>query len=139
MTSSAEPSARVAVLAPLPFSLYFIWRIFQNPFIILGERGVSINNAYSEFFIPYQEIEGCGAGPGLVINTKRSGKIFSAAFDSSLFGKSVRREIEKEIAVRIKAPKHDSSVKFEKGYTMGAPEVIGPMLSFVLFVVAISL
>ncbi|MFE2454568.1 hypothetical protein [[Kitasatospora] papulosa] len=136
--SSAEPSARIAVLAPLPFSLYFIWRLFQNPFIALDERGVSVNNAYSACFIPYHEIEGCGEGPGLVIKTRRQGKLFITAFDSSLFGKSVRREIEREISARADVAKFDASVKFQKEYTVGAPEVFGPFFTFALFIVALS-
>ncbi|MEV5675328.1 hypothetical protein [Streptomyces sp. NPDC052179] len=105
----------------------------------LEAQGILVNNAYSQSFIPYHEISECGAGPGLVINTKRNGKVFATAFDSSLLGRSVRRKIEKEIADEVKKSRFDPSVGFEKRYTMGTPEVVGPMLSFILFVVALAL
>ncbi|MER8073678.1 hypothetical protein ABTZ59_36215 [Streptomyces sp. NPDC094034] len=127
---------RLLILAPAPFGVYIIWRLFLNPYVAFLESHACINNAFSEYCIPYKLISGCKGKRSLLVEVKGYGVIAIDAFDTSLIGKKKRDEIAAEFERRsLEFPQKGS---FSKVSTTGWPEYLGPGATLLLFLIALT-
>ncbi|MEV7677743.1 hypothetical protein AB0O64_04160 [Streptomyces sp. NPDC088341] len=130
---------RLLVLAPAPFGIYVIWRLFLNPYVLFLESHACVNNAFSRYRIPYGSVSGCKGRRGLLVEVNGYGVIPVDAFDASFVGKKKREEIAAEFERRSSEfPQNDLRVTFSRVSTTGWPEYAGPGMTLLLFLIALT-
>ncbi|WP_327126040.1 hypothetical protein [Streptomyces sp. NBC_01727] len=127
---------RFWMLAPAPFGMYVIWRLFLNPYVKYGEDEVCVNNAFERYSIPYAEISSCGGKlSSLLINTRSHDQIPVHALDASFLGRRKRDLVALEL-MRRKEESRGEGKGLGRVSTLGFPDVFILGLTVCLFLLA---
>ncbi|MEV4974589.1 hypothetical protein [Streptomyces scopuliridis] len=130
---------RLLILAPAPFGVYMTWRLFLNPYVVFLESHACINNAFTKYRIPYKLVSSCKGKRSLLVEVNGYGIISVDAFDASLVGRKKRDEIAAEFERRSSEfPQKDLRGSFSKVSTTGWPEYLGPGVTLLLFLIALT-
>ncbi|MFE3144456.1 hypothetical protein [Streptomyces scopuliridis] len=130
---------RLLVLAPSPFGAYMTWRLFLNPYVMFLESHACINNAFTRYRIPYNFVSSCKGKRSLLVEVNGYGAISVDAFDASFAGRKKRDEIAAEFERRSSEfSQNDLRGSFSKVSTTGWPEYLGPGVTLLLFLIALT-
>ncbi|MGW0883772.1 hypothetical protein [Streptomyces sp. NPDC002671] len=126
---------RLVALAPVPFVLYMIWRVYLNPYVAFGQDRLRVNNMYSQYLVPYHLITGLEGRTALTLVVSGYGRMPVSAFGAALTGRAQRDAVAEELLRRRDGAVPRAGHGFEKRSTFGLPEWLGPGLSLVLLLV----
>lgn len=132
-TSGADPRNVLMFSAVFVFSCYVVWRVLLAPYVQFEEHRLVVGNAYCVHRIPYARIAGVTGVLGLGVEVAGRGRVPVSAFDTSLWGRPQREAVRAEIVRREAAASVSRELTYEKEYTLGLPEVLGPTVAFLLF------
>jgi hypothetical protein len=127
---------RLLPLAPMPFCLYFVWRLFLNPYVSFGQHRLRVNNMFTHYLVPYQLITALGGRSALDLVVSGYGGLRVDAIGAApLTGKAKRDTVAQELLRRRDAAVPLAGHGFEKRITIGLPECLGPGVSLACFLV----
>ena len=127
---------RLIVLSFTTFFMYFIWRFFLNPYVSFGQHGLRVNNIFTHYLIPYHLITELTGRSALNLVVSGYGLMRVDALGAApLTGKAKRDKVAQELLRRRAAAVPKAGHGFEKRFTIGLPECLGPGISLACFLV----
>ncbi|MEV6191170.1 hypothetical protein AB0M19_02100 [Streptomyces sp. NPDC051920] len=117
--------------------MYFIWRLFLNPYVSFGRHHLRVNNVISRYLIPYHLIAELSGRSALDLVVSGYGPLRVDALGAApLTGKAKRDKVAQELLRRRAAAVPTAGHGFEKRFTIGLPDCLGFGIPLACFLVA---
>ncbi|MFI0960662.1 hypothetical protein ACH4S8_04470 [Streptomyces sp. NPDC021080] len=128
---------RLGITSLIMFWMYFIWRLFLNPYVSFGQHRLRVNNMFSRYLIPYHLITELAGRSALDLVVSGYGPMRVDALGAApLTGKAKRDKVAQELLRRRAAAVPKPGHGFEKRFTIGLPECLGFGIPLTCFLVA---